>query len=112
MKKDYSTTEFVETTILDKLSTVYSASLVTLLIREKEETRGGELVELVYLAITHKGDKIWFLKKEGFPISTMVRELLVMLKISFASFQDSPGLTDESIRILRAELFRRRALSK
>jgi hypothetical protein len=112
MRKNFRAQTFAEITVLEKLETIFSTALLTLVIREREETRGGELVELTYLATSYKGDKMWFLKKDGLPISTMVKELLVALKIGLATFQDSAELATESSRIIRAELARRRALSK
>jgi hypothetical protein len=106
MKQEYQVSTFSETDVLEKLSIIYSACLSTMLIRLREETRGGELVELTYLALTYKGNKIWFLKKDGIEISTMVKELLDALQLNFRSFKTDGDLIDESRRIVRYSLER------
>ncbi|MCP8316663.1 MAG: hypothetical protein H3Z52_10580 [archaeon] len=110
MRDNYDIERFLEQPVLRKLQIIYDASLCTFLLRHKEETRGGEYIELAYLVITSKkSEKVWFLKKEGILISTMVKELLDEWKINMRTYSNVEELIEEATRIVRYRLIEARS---
>ncbi|MEX2690189.1 MAG: hypothetical protein Q6351_007680 [Candidatus Njordarchaeum guaymaensis] len=103
VKKHYKAVTIVEVPILEKLRAIAEYALVILLIRHKEETRGGELIELAYLA-NEFGEKIWFIKKENVKLSSMVLEILDHFEIKMRCYSTDKELTDEVIRIVSHRL--------
>ena len=93
-----------EPPIMDKLAALSLASKATMLVKDQELTRGGELVELSYLSIKYSPDKIWFIARSNVPLSTMVKEVLTMLKIGFRTYSTEDELADEASRIVRYAL--------
>ena len=77
---------------------------IIILLREKELTRGGEYIELAYLTSRIRVEEIpvrvWFFKREGIPISTMVKELLTDYKIQFRTYKTEDELIDEVLRVI------------
>jgi hypothetical protein len=74
-----------------------------MLVRHKEETRGGEYIELAFLLGTGtlNSSKVFFLKKEGFDMSEMGWELLDFYGVNFRSYKDEDYLCNEMVRLIR-----------
>lgn len=53
------------------------------LIRDREETRGGEYVELMHALFREHSNKVWFFKREGIQLSAMLMEYLDKLKFTY-----------------------------
>lgn len=90
---------------LDKLKRLIDYPLsIVITLREVELTRGGEYIELAYLVSRIKPEEIpkrvWFFKREGIPISTMVKELLTDTGIRYRSYSSENELIDEVLRII------------
>lgn len=66
----------VKRTIIDKFQTLMRFSKLIILIRQKEETRGGEYLELIYALNNTESDKIWFFYNENIRLSQMLMEFL------------------------------------
>ena len=94
---------------LDKLRLLadYPYSLL-IFLREKELTRGGEYIELAYLVSRLRPEEVykraWFFKREGIPISTMVKELLTDFKIQYRTYSSDEELIEEVLRVLDSTL--------
>lgn len=86
--------------ILEKLSTLIERAALIFIIRDKEETRGGELVELTYAALAGHGNKICFLKRENIKLSTMVLELLDYANINLRTYNNQQKLIQQALRYL------------
>ena len=77
---------------------------IVVTVRDKELTRGGEYIELAYLTSRIRpeeiSERVWFFKREGVPISSMVKELLIDSGIRFRTYQDREDLVNEVMRII------------
>lgn len=110
MESKYSISRFSELPILKRLETVYSIAHCTLIVREREETRGGEYIELGYL-LGKMGDRhMHFLGKSGVPVSTMVKELLIAASITDSIYKDEAELSAESVRAARHAFSKSRSI--
>jgi len=63
-------------------------------------------VELTYIA-PDCGKKTYLLKKEGIPLSTMVKETLDAFDVNLRAYNDEKVLIEEIERIIRYKLFRK-----
>lgn len=83
------------------LPTVGFASAISrgvFLVRDRELTRGGELVELCYLVFGRISNlKLLFLRREGIAVSSMVEEVLSTYDVPFASFRDEADLHEKGL---------------
>jgi len=61
---------------MEKLSLLLEYSISIFVIRNKEETRGGEILELTYSVIAGHSDKLCLFVNENITISDMVMEFL------------------------------------
>jgi len=77
-----------------------------LVLRHQELTRGGEWVELTYIA-QDCAKKMYLLKKEGIPLSTMVKEILDAYGVNLRAYNDEKELIEEIERIIRYKLIRK-----
>ncbi|MBA3751149.1 MAG: hypothetical protein H0X03_09735 [Nitrosopumilus sp.] len=93
---------FSKASILETLKILGRFSALTFLIRNQELTRGGEYVELVYLLIgSINSANLYFIKKEGFNLSTMASEILEYFNVNFRSYTNEDELHRTVIRIFQ-----------
>jgi hypothetical protein len=76
LKMEYEIEDIVKLEIMEKLDFMGSSAKWFFLLGIEKLTRGGEYVELVYLLEKVNPGKNFFLKKEGFDLSTMTLEIL------------------------------------
>lgn len=101
MESRYSTTRFAELPLLTRVESIYGIAQCTLIVREKEETRGGEYIEFGYL-LGKIGDRyVNFFSKSGIKLSTMVKELLTDARIPNSTYDDETHLSREAVRAAR-----------
>lgn len=86
----YNIESFCKLEILEKLTQLAVASSVVFLLRDKELTRGGEYIELVYLLGGDKlsPSKIYFLKNDRIPLSEMIVNFLSKYGIKQVLYDD------------------------
>ncbi|MGI0101239.1 MAG: hypothetical protein ACREA7_01430 [Nitrosotalea sp.] len=86
----YNIASFCKLEILEKLTQLAVASSVVFLLRDRELTRGGEYIELVYLLGGDKlsPSKIYFLKNERIPLSEMIVDFLSKYGIKQVPYDD------------------------
>ncbi|MGH2611813.1 MAG: hypothetical protein ACRDFB_02045 [Rhabdochlamydiaceae bacterium] len=86
----YNIASFCKLEILEKLTQLAVASSVVFLLRDRELTRGGEYIELVYLLGSDKlsPSKIYFLKNERIPLSEMIVDFLSKYGIKQVPYDD------------------------
>lgn len=89
--------------ILDKVTVLASIMQVAFLVRHVELTRGGEYIELAYLIGLERasGGKLWFLKREGFELSSMAWEILDKFGVQMRSYINVEGMCAEALRVVR-----------
>lgn len=86
----YNIESFCKLEILEKLTQLAVASSVVFLLRDRELTRGGEYIELVYLLGGDKlrPSKIYFLKNDRIPLSEMIVDFLSKYGIKQVPYND------------------------
>lgn len=84
-----------------------SISSVFLIVRLKEETRGGEFIELCYISrspnlISLKGSPgAFMLKKQDVTLTSMLELILIEREIRVLEFSDTSDLLDKTTNIVR-----------
>lgn len=101
LKKKYSITKFNKVSVFNKLDSVMRNSKVIFLFRDKEETRGGEYLELMHALFRGHAMKIWFLKKDGIALSEMLMEYLDKHEVKMRTYREKSDLETSVIRILQ-----------
>jgi hypothetical protein len=101
LKEKYEVQEFNKLSVFSKYDILMGLARVLFLIRDKEETRGGEYVELMHALFQKHSEKIWFFKREGVRISEMLMEYLDRFGVKIRPYIDKQDLVEEIIRILR-----------
>lgn len=104
LKEKFGVKRIRKETIFDKFDALMRLAKVILLLRDKEETRGGEYVELMHAIFEGHSPKIWFFKRNGVRLSAMLMEYLDKFKVNLRPYSDKQDLITEAIRILKYEL--------
>jgi hypothetical protein len=104
LKKEYNITEFKRLPIFDKLDTLMRNAKIIFLLRDKEETRGGEYLELMHALFRGHAEKIWFLKKNSIMLSSMLMEYLDKNKVNMRTYQGERDLKKAVMRTLQYQL--------
>jgi len=86
LKEKYEKIEFKKLSVIDKFETLARFAKVNLVIRDKEETRGGEIAELIYGL--SKGYRFCLFKREGVEISSMLMEFLDKYNVNMRAYKD------------------------
>lgn len=87
--------------VFDKLDLLFQLSQVVLVIRDREETRGGEIAELIYGLMRGMGSKVCLLKRNGVPLSSMLLEFLDKWRVNLRSYRNVRELKEEALRYVR-----------
>lgn len=87
-----------------KLKTFFEASVSILTIRHRHETRGGEIAELMHALMMGFWQKVYVIKKEGFPLSGMVLEFLDQYSVPMRTYNNSRELMEVASRLLSYRL--------
>jgi len=104
LKKKYNITKFNRLSVFDKLDVLMRNTKVIFLLRDKEETRGGEYLELMHALFRGHAEKIWFLKKNGIALSAMLMEYLDKYEVKMRTYQGRRDLESAVIRTLKYQL--------
>ena len=104
LKKKYGITEFNRLPIFDKLDVLMRNAKVIFLLRDKEETRGGEYLELMHALFRGYAEKIWFLRKNGIALSAILMEYLDKYEVKMRTYQGRSDLEKAVIRTLQYQL--------
>jgi hypothetical protein len=81
-----------------------SGSKAMFLLRDKEETRGGEYLELMHVLFRGQAGKLWFLKREGITLSAMLMEYLDKYGVKMRTYNTENDLKQAVIRTLQYRL--------
>ena len=104
LKQKYEAQMITKHTIFDKLDILMHSANAIFLLRQKEETRGGEYLELMHALFRGHSSKILFFKKEGIELSGMLMEYLDKHKVVMRSYKSEQELVDSIIRIVMYRL--------
>jgi hypothetical protein len=104
LKKKYKITHLSRLPIFNKLDVLMRDAKVIFLIRHKEETRGGEYLELMHALFRGHADKIWFLKKNEIALSAMLMEYLDKYEVKMRTYRGESDLENAVIRTLQYQL--------
>lgn len=105
LKEKYGVQKFRKTPIFTKFEALMGLAKALFLIRDREETRGGEYVELIHAMLQGHSKKIWFFKRNGVRVSAMLMEYLEKFRVKMRPYINQQDLVTGIIRILRYELF-------
>jgi len=104
LKDRYGISELSRLPIFNKLDVLMRTAKVIFLLRDKEETRGGEYLELMHALFRGHAEKIWFLKKNGIALSAMLMEYLDKYEVKMRTYQGRRDLESAVIRTLKYQL--------
>ena len=104
LKEKYDVKEMKKTTIFDKLNALMLIAGAIFLLRQKEETRGGEYLELMHALYSGHSEKIWFFKKDGIELSAMLMEYLDKHNVMMRTYQREQDLVDSIVRTIKYRL--------
>jgi len=104
LKQKYQIEKISKLPIFEKFDTLMQVTKAILLIRHKEETRGGEYLELMHALFRGYAEKIWFFKRNGIDLSAMLMEYLDKFKVKMRTYKKEQDLTTAIMRILKYEL--------
>jgi hypothetical protein len=99
-RKKYNINRASRAPVTAKLTHLMEFSRSIFLIREKEETRGGEYCELIHAMAKNFEDKIVFFCNENITLSSMVKEYLDAFNVRIRYYSDLDHFKLESIRYL------------
>ena len=86
--------------ILEKFKILAQQAISIIVIRDKEETRGGEIAELTYLILSGFSQKVCLFKKENIPLSSMLMEFLDHANVPIRTYSNTEDLVRSVIRYL------------
>jgi hypothetical protein len=104
LKKKYDITKFNRLPIFDKLDILLRNAKLIFLLWDKEETRGGEYLELMHALFRGHAEKIWFLKKNEIALSSMLMEYLDKYAVKMRTYQGETDLKETVMRTLQYQL--------
>lgn len=107
LKERYGVKRINKQPIFEKFNILMRIAEAVFLIRHQEETRGGEYLELMHALFSGHSEKVWFFKKNGLQLSTMLMEYLDRFKVNMRTYTDEQSLTSAIIRILKYEFLPR-----
>ena len=104
LKEKYAIKEVDKLPIFNKLDVLMRDATAIFLLRHKEETRGGEYLELMHALFRGHADKIWFLKKKEIELSAMLMEYLDKYQVKMRTYNEEKELKDNILRILKYQI--------
>ena len=104
LKQNYGVRKVDKLSIFNKLDVLLKGAEAIFLLRYKEETRGGEYLELMHALFRGHAGKIWFFYREGVMLSAMLMEYLDKYGIKMRTYITEQELNDALIRILKYQL--------
>ena len=88
--------------IMEKLREMLRLSLVNIVIRDREETRGGELIELALALSWGFMEKTWLFVRKEIAISSMVNFLLLSRHGHKMDYINQADLLDKCLQLIRS----------
>ena len=104
LKDNYQIKKVDKLLIFNKLDVLMRGAATIFLLRHKEETRGGEYLELMHALFRGHAGKIWFLKKNEIPLSAMLMEYLDKYQVKMRTYREEKDLNENILRILKYQI--------
>ena len=104
LKENYTIKKIDKLPIFNKLDILMRDATAIFLLRHKEETRGGEYLELMHALFRGHANKVWFLKRNGIALSAMLMEYLDKYGVKMRIYSEEKDLNDALTRILKYQL--------
>jgi hypothetical protein len=101
LKHNYAVHKIDKLPIFNKLDVLMRDTAAIFLLRHKEETRGGEYLELMHALFRGHAGKIWFLNRNGVVLSAMLMEYLDKYEVKMRAYDSEKDLEETIIRILK-----------
>jgi len=112
LKNKYDIKKTKKTPIFKKFDIMMRISQNIIVLRDKEETRGGEYLELLHAIFQNYSDKIWFFRRDGIQLSAMLMEYLDNFRIKIRSYNSEKNLLSSVMRVLGYEISKLRNKTK
>ena len=103
LKQKYNIEKINKLPIFEKFDILMQIAKTIILIRHKEETRGGEYLELMHALFRGHSEKMWFFKRNSIELSAMLMEYLDKFKVKMRTYRKEQDLTTALTRILKYE---------
>lgn len=103
LKQKYNIEKINKLPIFEKFDILMQIAKTIFLIRHKEETRGGEYLELMHALFRGHSEKMWFFKRNSIELSAMLMEYLDKFKVKMRTYRKEQDLTTALTRILKFE---------
>lgn len=104
LKEKYEVEQINRITIFDKLDVLMRIAGAIFLLRHKEETRGGEYLELMHALFRGHSGKIWFFRRDEIELSTMLLEYLDRHKVIMRTYKKEQDLIESIVRAVKYRL--------
>ena len=104
LKENYPIKKIDKLPIFSKLDALMRNATAIFLLRHREETRGGEYLELMHALFRGHAGKIWFLKKNEIALSAMLMEYLDKYQVKMRTYREEKDLKDNILRILKYQI--------
>lgn len=104
LRDTYLIQKMEKLSIFNKLDVLMRDAVAVFLLRHKEETRGGEYLELMHALFRGHADKIWFLRRNGIALSEMLMEYLDKYGVKMRTYNEENELVSNILRILKYQL--------
>lgn len=100
LNKHYNISKFEKKPLANKYDILLSWAKCVFVIRDKEETRGGEYVELMHILFADKYESLWFMKNREIQISSMLEEYLDLFGVKIREYSTIDEMITSVLRIL------------
>jgi len=100
LRQNFDVSTVNKKSVTAKFDLLMGLAVEIFLIRHKEETRGGEYVELMHVLFTDQAEKMWFFKNNSITISSMLMEYLDKFRIKMRDYTNFDDLKTGILRII------------
>lgn len=100
LKQKYDASIVDKKTVTAKYDLLMGLATEIFLLRDKEETRGGEYVELMHALLRNQSEKTWFFKNSSIVLSSMLKEYLDKFRVKMRYYSNPDDLKTSIIRII------------
>jgi hypothetical protein len=101
LKHNFDITTIDKRSVTAKYDLLMSLALEIFVVRHKEETRGGEYVELMHALFNDQSEKLWLFRNNSITVSDMLMEYLDMFRVKLRTYIDFTDLKTSILRIIR-----------
>lgn len=100
LKHNFDISRINKRSVTAKYGLLMSLAVEIFLVRHKEETHGGEYVELMHALFTGQSEKVWLFRNNSITVSSMLMEYLDMFRVKIRTYDSSFDLKTSILRIV------------